>query len=69
MGMIQPKNLLKFWKVAVVIIAILAAAITPTVDPVNMSLVMGPMILLYFASIGLGYLALIGRKRKAREQA
>ena len=69
MGMIQPKNLLKFWKVALVIIAILAAAITPTVDPVNMSLVMGPMILLYFASIGLGYLALIGRKRKAREQA
>jgi hypothetical protein len=26
---------------------------------------MGPMILLYFISIGLGYLALAGRRRKA----
>jgi sec-independent protein translocase protein TatC len=69
MGIIQPKNLLKYWKIAVVVIAILAAAITPTVDPVNMALVMGPMILLYFASIGLGYLALIGRKKRALEEA
>jgi len=68
MGIVQPKSLLKYWRIAVVAIAILAAAITPTVDPVNMSLVMGPMILLYFASIGLGYLALIGRKKRAREE-
>jgi sec-independent protein translocase protein TatC len=40
-----------------VIIAVVAAAITPTIDPVNMGLVMGPMILLYFLSIGLAYLA------------
>jgi sec-independent protein translocase protein TatC len=68
MGLVQPRSLLKYWRIAVVIIAILAAAITPTVDPVNMSLVMGPMILLYFASIGLGYLALIGRRKRAREE-
>jgi sec-independent protein translocase protein TatC len=68
MGIVQPRVLLKHWRIAVVIIAILAAAITPTVDPVNMSLVMGPMILLYFVSIGLGYLALMGRKRRAREK-
>jgi sec-independent protein translocase protein TatC len=64
MGIVQPKFLLKQWRIAVVIIAVIAAAITPTVDPVNMSLVMGPMILLYFTSIGLGYLALIGRKKR-----
>jgi len=45
------------WRLAVVIIALLAAAITPTVDPVNMALVMGPMILLYFLSVGLAMLA------------
>jgi sec-independent protein translocase protein TatC len=66
MGIIQPKVLLKYWRIAVVIIAVLAAAITPTVDPVNMSLVMGPMILLYFTGIGLGYVAQIRRKKKAR---
>jgi sec-independent protein translocase protein TatC len=67
MGIVQPRTLLKHWRIAVVIIAVLAAAITPTVDPVNMSLVMGPMILLYFTSIGLGYLALIGRKKRSLE--
>jgi len=60
-GIVNHKILLDQWRLAVVIIAILAAAITPTVDPVNMSLVMGPMILLYFVSIGLAYLARRGR--------
>jgi sec-independent protein translocase protein TatC len=69
MGIVQPKLLLKQWRIAVVVIAILAAAITPTTDPVNMSLVMGPMIALYFISIGLGYLALAGRRRHAKENA
>jgi sec-independent protein translocase protein TatC len=65
MGIIQPESLLNHWRIAVIVIAVLAAAITPTTDPVNMALVMGPMILLYFISIGLGYLALVGRRRKA----
>ena len=67
MGIIKPQSLLKHWKIAVIVIAILAAAITPTTDPVNMSLVMGPMVLLYFISIGLGYLAMIGRRRRELE--
>ena len=67
-GIVKPKSLLKHWKIAVVVIAILAAAITPTTDPVNMTLVMAPMILLYFASIGLGYLALVGRKKRLQEE-
>ena len=67
MGIIKPQSLLKHWKIALIVIAVLAAAITPTTDPVNMSLVMGPMILLYFISIGLGYLAMIGRRRRELE--
>ncbi len=66
MGIIQPKSLLKHWRIATIITAVLAAAITPTTDPVNMALVMGPMVLLYFLSIGLGYFALVGRRRKAK---
>ena len=64
MGLIKPRNLAKQWRYAIVVIAILAAAVTPTVDPVNMALVMLPMILLYFLSIGLSYLAAAGRKPK-----
>ncbi len=39
------------WRYAVVGIAFVAAAITPTVDPVNMALVMGPLIMLYFLGV------------------
>jgi sec-independent protein translocase protein TatC len=63
MGLVQPKVLGDQWRLAVVIISILAAAITPTIDPVNMGLVMLPMILLYFISIGLSYIAFAGRKQ------
>jgi len=65
MGIVKPGGLAKQWRIAVIAIAILAAAITPTVDPVNMGLVMAPMILLYFLSIGLSYLASVGRKKDA----
>jgi len=67
MGFIKPKILAEQWRVAIVIISIFAAAITPTIDPVNMGLVMLPMSLLYFVSIGLSYIAYAGRKRNAPE--
>jgi sec-independent protein translocase protein TatC len=63
MGIVKPHFLAHNWRIAVIVIAVLAAAITPTVDPVNMTLVMAPMILLYFLSIGMSHLALLGRKR------
>jgi sec-independent protein translocase protein TatC len=63
MGLVKPQFLAEYWRIAIVIIAVLAAAITPTVDPVNMGLVMLPMILLYFISIGLSYIAEAGRKK------
>jgi sec-independent protein translocase protein TatC len=63
MGIVQPKFLAEQWRIAIVIIAVIAAAVTPTVDPVNQGLVMLPMILLYFISIGLSYIAYAGRNR------
>jgi sec-independent protein translocase protein TatC len=62
-GIVKPQPLLRNWRIAVVVISIVAAAITPTVDPVNMSLVMLPMILLYFLSIALSYMAYSGRHK------
>jgi sec-independent protein translocase protein TatC len=63
MGMIRPDVLARQWRLAIVVIAILAAVVTPTIDPVNMGLVMLPMSLLYFVSIGLSYVAYAGRRR------
>ncbi|MBV5267101.1 MAG: twin-arginine translocase subunit TatC [Burkholderiaceae bacterium] len=62
-GFVKPQILAEQWKLAIVIIAILAAIVTPTIDPINQGLVMAPMILLYFVSIGLSHIAYTGRKR------
>ena len=51
------KQLLKGWRIAVVVTAILAAVITPTVDPINMGLLMLPMMALYMLSVILAFLA------------
>jgi sec-independent protein translocase protein TatC len=62
-GLVKPAALAKQWRLAIVVIAIIAAAVTPTIDPVNMALVMLPMSLLYFISIGLSYVAYAARRR------
>ncbi len=69
MGLVKPQPLLRNWRIAVVIISIVAAAITPTVDPVNMGLVMLPMTLLYFISIILSYMAYSARRNPAEKSA
>ena len=60
-GMVTPKGLIKYWRQAIVLIAILAAVITPTVDPINMSLMMAPLVGLYFISILFAWLARRGK--------
>jgi sec-independent protein translocase protein TatC len=61
MGLVRAKMLANQWRIAVVVIAVLAAMITPTVDPVSMTLMMAPMLVLYAVSIGLAYIAARGR--------
>ncbi len=50
-AVVQSRQLIRNWRIAVVGSAIIAAVITPTVDPVNMMLVMGPLMALYALSI------------------
>jgi sec-independent protein translocase protein TatC len=59
LGLVGPRVLFKNWRIAIVGSAIAAALITPTVDPVNMGLVMGPLLVLYLISI---VLTTIGRR-------
>jgi len=49
--------LLKGWRAAIVIIALLAAVITPTPDPVNMGLLMVPLFMLYILSLLFAWIA------------
>jgi len=55
--LVKAAQLIRYWRYAVVAMAVVAAAVTPTVDPVNMSLVMLPLGGLYVISIVLATIA------------
>lgn len=59
MKFVTAKQLAGGWRHATVVMAIVAASVTPTVDPVNMGLVMAPLMGLYVVSIVLA--AIVGR--------
>lgn len=64
LGFIQSRTLAQQWRLAMVVIAVVAAAITPTIDPFSMLIVMAPLVILYFMSIGMAALAQRGRQRR-----
>lgn len=65
-GVVTAKSLREQWRFAVVGIAVLAAIITPSIDPVTMLLTMAPLLVLYVLSIGL---AVIGQRQFERSVA
>ncbi len=69
-GIVRSAWLLRFWRHAMVLIAIVAAVVTPTPDAVTMSVLCAPMIGLFFLSVFLARMVEKGRdKRQAEEQA
>lgn len=65
---LDARMLIRGWRVAILAIAVLAAVITPTPDPVNMSVVMVPLVLLYGLSIVLAWFAGRSPRRKGGQQ-
>jgi len=57
LGVVTPKMLSSNRKYAILVSAVLAAVITPTADPFNMLLVMGPLVVLYEAGVLVARLA------------
>lgn len=55
-GVVTPKRLLQSWRIALVVIAVISAVITPSGDPVTMAMLGIPMMVLYFLAILLGWL-------------
>ena len=68
-GVLSPKQLLKWWRQAIVVIAVIAAVITPSGDPISLIALALPMLLLYAVAIGIGALILALRKRTKRKNA
>lgn len=57
LGVVGTRSLIHNWRLAIVGASVAAAFITPTIDPVNMFLVMGPLLALYILSIFLVFVA------------
>ncbi len=55
-GVVTSSKLWGWWRYAIIFAFVLAAVVTPSIDPVTQSLVAGPIIVLYFAGIGLAKL-------------
>jgi sec-independent protein translocase protein TatC len=68
LGIVHSKDLAKQWRLAIVIIAVVAAIVTTTVDPVNMSIMMAPLTILYFLSIGFAFLGEKKRNKPPEEE-
>ena len=62
---VNAKMLARQWRIAVVVIAVVAAIVTPTPDPVNMSLLMAPLFVLYLLSIFFAFLARRGENSES----
>ncbi|MGE0597854.1 MAG: twin-arginine translocase subunit TatC [Dehalococcoidia bacterium] len=63
LGLVRARQMLGFWRYAVVIIFIIAAIVTPTPDPLTQSLVAGPLLALYVVGI---FFAWIVQPRKSK---
>jgi len=63
-GVVTPGFLMRHFRTAVLIIALLAAVLTPTGDVLTMSVFAGPMILLYLLGVGVSWL--VGRRHPPR---
>jgi len=60
-GVLRPRQLVEGWRVAIMVIVVLAAVITPSGDPVTLALLSVPLVLFYFIAIFIGYLGTRGR--------
>jgi sec-independent protein translocase protein TatC len=69
LGVVTAKQMLAAWRFAAVGIAVLAAFITPTPDPINMGLIMVPLLALYFLGILLAWMAQPKRSTQRRGDA
>lgn len=63
MGLVTARFLIKHFKYAVLIIFILGAVLSPGTDVVSQAMMAGPMLVLYFFSIGIAWL--FAKKKRA----
>jgi len=68
-GIVKSEFLARHWRIAVVLIAVVGAIVTPTPDAVTLSFLLGPMFGLYALSVLLARLVEKGRRKRQSEAA
>src|SRR6185437_4751376 len=64
-GMISARRMLGWWRIAVFLMFVFGAVVTPTPDPFGTSILAGSMAILYFGAVGVAF---INDRRKGRDQ-
>lgn len=64
-GILHYRKLLAWWRYAIVAIVFIAAAITPSGDPISLAALAIPMLILYFVAILIGRFIAKHREKKA----
>ena len=65
-GLLTPQTLKQYRKIAIVVMSVIAAVLTPP-DPFSMLIMLTPMVILYELSIWLSYIVIRRKKRAAAE--
>jgi len=65
LGILSSDFLARNWRIAVVLLLTLAAVITPTVDVVSLTIVTGPLLVLYWISV---LVARVAERRRPKEE-
>jgi sec-independent protein translocase protein TatC len=70
-GVITAQNIIKSWRMAVFVSAVVGAIATPVAEPMAMFLLMVPLLILYFLAAGIAYLhdKRVAKKLEALELA
>lgn len=66
LGIVTSRQLLRWWRYALILILVASAVLTPTPDVFNQLLMAGPLMVLYAVSVVIA--SVFGRERKASEK-
>lgn len=69
LGLVKARQMLDFWRYAIVLVFILACFVVPTPDPIDQTIVAVPLLGLFFLGIGFAWMLQPSRRQKADKPA
>ena len=66
-GAVTPQQLRKQWRVAIMVVFVIAAVITPSGDPISMLALAVPMTVLYVLAVVIGFVAQRRKRKKSQD--